>query len=415
MSGTENDQENPAPTTPAAAAAAQASAPGAGSAAGEETSAIPADTDSPAAAPPSPSSEGGRGGRLGTVLVLLVILLSLSWYLIADRYAPYTQQARVQGYIVGIAPKVTGLVTKVHVTNNAFIELNQPLFEIDSSDYEIALKRAESDLEKTRNQVGAGTAGVDSARAQLEVARAAQTEAQQDADRQERLYKEDPGAISVRRLEVARARLAEAQARVKAAQAEVTRAREQRGRNDEDNAQLQSALSAVEKARLDLENTVVRAPTGGVITDLRTDVGQFAGTGSPVMTLIAIHDVWINAEFTENNLGHIGPGSSAEIVFDSLPGQVFPGRVRSVGPGVSAGQQPPPGSLPTIKNDRDWLRPSQRFPVVIEFDPNLHDTLRGQLRAGGQADVIVYTDRYPLVRKLGELYIRAMSWLSYAY
>ena len=69
----------------------------------------------------------------------------------------------------------------------------------------------------------------------------------------------------------------------------------------------------------------------------------------------------------------------------------------------------------TTKMDRAWLRPSQRFPVVIEFDPNLHDTLRGQLRAGGQADVIVYTDRYPLVRKLGELYIRAMSWLSYAY
>jgi multidrug resistance efflux pump len=218
----------------------------------------------------------------------------------------------------------------------------------------------------------------------------------------------------VRRLEIAQATLTEARARVSAAQAEIERALEQRGRDDDNNATLKTALSAVDKAALDLDNTVVRAPSGGVITDLRADVGQFAGTGSPVVTLIAIHDVWIAAEFTENNLAHIKPGSSAEIVFDVLPGRVYPGKVRSIGIGISAGQAPAAGTLPTIQNNRDWLRQAQRFPVVIEFDA-AGGELRNYLRVGGQAEVIVYSDKHPLIRRLGAAFIRGMSWLSYAY
>jgi len=152
-----------------------------------------------------------------------------------------------------------------------------------------------------------------------------------------------------------------------------------------------------------------------VITDLRANVGQYAGTGSPVLTLIAIHDVWINAEFTENNLGHLIPGSPVEILFDVLPGQVFDGKVRSIGLGVSEGQPPPPGTLPTVQNNRDWLRQSQRFTVMIGFDVEQQDTLRRQLRVGGQASVIAYSEDHGMLRMLGKAYIRLMSWLSYAY
>jgi multidrug resistance efflux pump len=144
-------------------------------------------------------------------------------------------------------------------------------------------------------------------------------------------------------------------------------------------------------------------------------VGVYAGTGSPVMTLVAIHDVWINAEFTENNLGHLRSGSPVEILFDALPGQVFDGRVRSIGLGVSEGQAPPPGTLPTLENDRDWLRQAQRFMVVIGFDVDQQQALRGQLRVGGQASVIAYSEGHPILALLGKAYIRLMSWLSYAY
>jgi multidrug resistance efflux pump len=370
-----------------------------------------------AAAEPASAAETSPSAsvRTGAVGVLLVILLSLAWYLLADRYTPYTRQARVQGFVVGVAPKVAGLVTKVWIKNNQEVQQGQPLFEIDRSQYEIALKRAQSDLQNVRSQVDAGSAGIESARANLRVAQANKLKAEQDAGRLERLYREDPGTVSVRRLEIARASLEEARARVVAAQAEIQRSIEQKGGDDDDNAKLKSALSAVEKAALDLENTVVQAPSRGIISDLRADVGQFAGTGSAVMTLIAIHDVWINAEFTENNLGHLQVGSPVEIVLDARPGKVYRGQVRSIGLGVSSGQAQPVGTLPSIQNNRDWLRQSQRFPVIISFDPAQRESLRAHIRIGGQAEVIAYSEGQPLLRLLGEAYIRGMSWLSYAY
>ena len=73
------------------------------------------------------------------------------------------------------------------------------------------------------------------------------------------------------------------------------------------------------------------------MTDLRTDVGQFAQAGAPAMTLIAIHDLWISADMTENNLGNVKPGDKVAIVLDVMPGEVLKGRVRSVGTGISSG------------------------------------------------------------------------------
>ena len=81
---------------------------------------------------------------------------------------------------------------------------------------------------------------------------------------------------------------------------------------------------------------------------------------------------------TENNLGNIDPGDEVAIVLDVMPGEVLKGRVRSIGGGVSTGQQAPPGTLPTIENSRDWLRQAQRFPVAVEFDP-------AEARAAAQA------------------------------
>jgi multidrug resistance efflux pump len=361
-------------------------------------------------------SSAASSVRKGGLLIGLLIVVSLAWYLLADRFTPYTSQARVQGYVVGVAPKVAGVVTRVWVSNNQEVEAGQPLFEIDPSQYRIALDKAQSDLENAQRQVDAGNAAVESARANLRAATANELKAQQDLTRLERLYTEDPGTISVRRLEISRATLGQAQAQVAAAEANIQQAIEQKGGDDDnDNAILKSALSAVAKAQLDLDNTVVKASTGGVITDLRTDVGQYAGTGSPVMTLVAIRDVWIGAEFTENNLGNMQPGTPVEILFDALPGEVFGGEVRSIGLGVSEGQAPPAGTLPTVDNSRDWLRQAQRFPVVIGFDIGQGDDLHRQLRVGGQASVIAYTEGSWLLDLLGRFYIRLMSWLSYAY
>ena len=118
---------------------------------------------------------------------------------------------------------------------------------------------------------------------------------------------------------------------------------------------------------------------------------------------------------TIDNIGGGPTGSPVEILFDVLPGQVFDGEIRSIGLGVSQGQAQPPGTLPTIQNSRDWLRQSQRFPVIIGFDVTQQPALRGQLRVGGQASVMAYGDGHGLLGPLAKAYVRLMSWLSYAY
>jgi len=357
----------------------------------------------------------GSAARRGGLVLGLLILLSLTWYLAADRFAPYTSQARVAGYVIGVAPEVAGRVTQVWVDNNQEVDAGERLFEVDPAQYRIALARAESEFANARSQVQAGEAAVEAARASLRAAEASELRARQDYQRLSRLREEDPGTISQRRLESSRASLDQARARVTAAEADIQRAIESKGGEEEaSNAILQAARSAVEKARLDLGNTLVTAQTRGVITDLRADRGQYAAAGSPVLTLIPVDDLWINAEFTENNLGHLVSGAEAEVVFDALPGRVFSGRVRSIGLGVSSGRATPPGTLPAVSNSRDWLRQSQRFPVEIGFNSD-EEELRRQLRIGGQASVIVYSEEAGVTGFLGRLYIRLMSWLSYAY
>ena len=372
------------------------------------------DAAPPAPAPtPAPADPAKKGIRW----VLLLIVLSLAWYLLADRYMPYTQQARVGAFVIPVAAEVAGRVIRVNVRNNQDVKAGDVLFELDPQPLQIAVDRAKADLESTRRQVGASTAGIASAQASLRAAQANELKTRQDNQRLEGLYKQDPGTISVRLLEVSRANREQAVAQVAAARAEVQRAQEQEGGNTDTNAQLRSAASALAKAELDLANTRIGARSAGLITDLRTDVGQFAAVGSPVMTLIAIHDVWISADLTENNLGRVQPGTPVAIVLDALPGEVLDGRVRSVGYGVSVGQTPAPGTLPSIQNSRDWLRPAQRFPVIIELTEEAKKRLvdNRAIRAGGQAEVMAFPTEGNLLNPLGRLFVGLMSWLSYAY
>jgi multidrug resistance efflux pump len=355
-----------------------------------------------------------KGTRISAIIVMVLIFGSLLWYFAADRLTPHSSQARVQAFVVPVAAEVAGKVLAVYVKNNDDVQRGQPLFDIDASQYQIALQRSRADYESVHHSVNASVATVEAARASLQAAQANRIKADKDATRQEALYAEDRGAISVRRLEIAQFTRIEAHSKEQAAEADLRKAQEAAGDAGDDNALLRSARSAIEKAELDLARTKVIAPASGLVTDLRTDVGHFVQAGAPAMTLITIHDLWINADMTENNLGNIGPGNEVAIVLDVLPGEVLKGRVRSVGYGVSSGQEAPPGTLPTIQNSRDWLRQAQRFPVTIEFDASEAERLR-KARVGGQAEVMVLTGSNFLMNTLGAGYIHLKSWLSYIY
>ena len=141
----------------------------------------------------------------------------LAWYLLADRYTPYTQQARVGAFVIPVAAEVAGRVIRVNVRNNQDVKAGDVLFELDPQPLQIAVDRAKADLESTRRQVGASTAGIASAQASLRAAQANELKKRQDNQRLEGLYKQDPGTISVRLLEVSRANREQAVAQVAAA------------------------------------------------------------------------------------------------------------------------------------------------------------------------------------------------------
>ena len=208
--------------------------------------------------PREDAPDAGRGTRIGAGVIAALIIVSLVLYFVGDRLTPYTSQARVQAFVVPVAAEVSGKVTAVHIRNDDVVEPGQPLFDIDPEQYEIALQRARSDYESVRRSVNAATAGVDAARASLQTAQTNFVMAEKDASRQEGLHEEDPGAISVRRLEIAQSTREEARSKVSRAEADLRKAEEAAGDSGDSNAQLQSARTAVEKAELDLANTKVR-------------------------------------------------------------------------------------------------------------------------------------------------------------
>ena len=350
--------------------------------------------------------------RRWTLILLVVCAVLLAWYLRADRVTPYTSQARVNALVVPIASQVSGILTEVFVNNNQAVTAGQKLFQLDIENSRLAVQTAEANLTSARRAVGAAKANVAAAEASISAAKASVLRARQDAIRMRNIRKEDPGAISVRRLESAEASLSTAISQLSATKASRNKALQDLGAEGESNSRILQAQAALGQARLNLERATVYAPEDGVVTGVRLDKGNFAAAGKPQLTFIATHNIWVQADFTENNLGHIDPGDEVAIVFDALPGRVIRGSVREVGFGVAV-DSAPLGSLPSIKNDPDWLRESQRYPVWIDFDLTIDEDER--LKVGSQASVVVYTGRHWVSNALASILIRLVSILTYAY
>jgi len=351
--------------------------------------------------------------RKWTFIVLGLCIVLIAIYLVADRHTPFTSQARVHAFVVPIAPQVSGNVISVEVQNNDQVVAGQVLIRIDPTDYELAVASAEASLQVVQQSIDAGVAGVEAAEANVEAAKASMWRSEQDAVRMRRIRDEAPGAISQRRIDSAEASLASARARVAAATANLESARSALGEIGENNADIQNAQTALDKARVDLERTVLVAPRDGVVNDMRIDQGNFAAAGAALMTFIATHEVWVRADLTENNLGNVKAGDRVELTFDVQPGKIYRGKIRETGFGVQVDSNAL-GTLPTIDNQRNWLRSAQRFPVLVDVETD-KDSQEMGLRVGSQVSVIVYTGNNWLMNFLGRIYIRAAAVLSYAY
>jgi multidrug resistance efflux pump len=301
-----------------------------------------------------------------------------------------------------------GRVIEVGVVDNAIVAADQVLFRIDPEPYIIAVREAEAGLARIGQTIGASTAAVDSAQARLVEVTANRSNIRDQAQRAMELVKR--GVYARAKEDEAKASLQAADATVTRAEADLAKARQELGPAGENNPDLQAALAALERARLNLARTTVSAPSAGVVTNLQLAIGEAVATGEAVMTFIDAGTIWIAAAFKENSLQFVNPGDQAQIVLDSLPGQVFPAHVESVGWGVSGNSVDPATGLPTIRNQSGWVREPQRFPVRLIFDGRYPVGVR----FGSQANVVIYTgESNPVMNALGGLWIRIVSVLTY--
>ena len=345
---------------------------------------------------------------------IAVALLILIWYLAADRYTPFTSNARVKAIVTPIVPKVSGTIIEVPISNSSFVEAGDLLARIDPGPFEIALARSQAELQSATQAVGAGSAEVERAQAQLVTARTEFENARIQAGRVFELEKK--GLVATARADDERAAVDTAESAVEVAQADLDRARQNLGAEGAENAGVRAALANLAETQLDLSYTELRAPALGGVADLTVAEGAEAQAGQALMTFVDARNIWVEAYLKENNFGHLKIGDPVKLVLDTHPGRVLQGRIESFTGAASLGN-PPRDGLPRPPGDSGWLRAPQRFPVRIvlpgyEMGNNDDDVT---FLLNGQADVIVFTGEHPVLNALGNVYIRVLSWLSYAY
>jgi multidrug resistance efflux pump len=344
-----------------------------------------------------------------SLIVLLITAVFFVLYVLSDRHTPYTDQARIQGLITPVSPRVSGFVTDININLHSRVNAGDVLFQLDKRPFEIAIQIAEAEIDNTTQSVAASSASVKSSAGKLGVAKAQLDRAQRNWDRVQRVMKENEGALSEADKDQSETALLQALEQVASAEASLERAKQSLGESGPDNPKIRRAIQNLEKARLDLEFSTIVAPTDGVIESFEVDLGYYASAGQPITTLISSSDVWIQANLKENNLSKMQIDNEVEFVLDIAPGKIFKGKVRSLGFGVAT-DQTNKGGLPTISDKKGWLQDPQRFPVIITSDdPEVRDLYR----LGGQVDVVVYTGDNFILNGIAGLRLKLISMLSY--
>lgn len=347
--------------------------------------------------------------KLVTISVLVFSTMFFIWYVLSDRLVPYTDQARINGLMLPVVPRVSGNLTKIRVHLHHHVKPGDTLFQIDRRPYLLAVQKAEAHVDLTAQTVAARTASVKSSAGRLGVARAQLDRAQRNWNRVEIVQNENPGALSQADRDQSETALSQATEQVFSAEADLERSQQALGFSGEENAQFREAVKALEQSQLDLAFCSVVATAPGYVESFSIDIGYYASAGQPLATIVSESDAWIQADLKENNISNIKTGDLVEFSLDVNPGQIFIGSVRSIGYGVSTGNTTR-GDLPTISGAQGWLRDPQRFPVIISFNK---DEIGVIPRFGAQVDIVVYTGDHGFLNSIGRFRIRLFSWFSY--
>jgi membrane fusion protein, multidrug efflux system len=300
-----------------------------------------------------------------------------------------TDNAYVRGDVTGLAPKIAGYVTAVEVRDNQAVQAGDVLFRIDDRDYRARLAQAGANVDAAQARLGNVDAEIQlqhalirQAEAQIRSAEAELSLAIKASDRRRELIRSS--AVSQALVDESDAARSRAEAALAAASAG---AEAQRQRIPVLDAQREAAVATIAQARaakelaqIDLDNTVVRAPVGGVVGNRQVRIGRLVTPGVSLLDIVPVNDLWLVANFKETQIEHIQPGQRVRISIDGYPNEKFEGVVDSFAPGSGSAFS----LLPADNATGNFVRVVQRVPVKIRLVGN---PLPGRLVPGLSARV----------------------------
>ncbi len=337
------------------------------------------------------------------------IILVGTLVLVMNYNHPYTDMARELFITTPIVPAVGGIVIEVEIEPNRIVEKGTVLFRIDPKPYEAIVRQKQALLAGSQEGVKELEAEVAAARARVVEATANRDRSQGVFQRYERGFAS--GAFSEIDLENRRQLSLADEAALERAEADFDRARIAfEAGIDGENPEVARLRAELEKARYDVERTVVRAPTSGYVTQLLLRPGMMAASLPLRPVMVFIHDEKppMIAAFRQNSAMRLRAGYEAEIVFPSIPGRIFKGEVVQVMPNLSEGQVQTSGNLLGTQSFQGVSR------VLVQI--NITDDLSEfQVPTGTRAQVAVYSDHFTHVAIMRRVLIRSSSWLNYLY
>lgn len=343
------------------------------------------------------------------IAVLVVGVLWAAWYFLIGRNHVSTDNAYVNAEVAQVTPLLSAQAIEVNVTDTQTVKRGDILVKLDPTDAQIALQQAEADLADARRrfrqtsatsgslsaQVEARGADIVQARAQLATAQADFDKARIDLQRREALVA--GGAVSGDEVTAARKSYAAAKAALDLARAGVETAQATRnaatgqlaandalirGSTEESDPAVMIAKAKLDNAKLDLERTIIRAPVDGVVTKRAVQIGQRVAQGSPIMSIVPLSQVYVDANFKERQLRYVKVGMPATVVADIYGGDVvYHGKVV----GFSGGTGSSLSLIPAQNATGNWIKVVQRLPVRIALDPK--ELAEHPLRVGLSTEV----------------------------
>ncbi len=315
-------------------------------------------------------------------------------YSLGGRYVS-TDNAYLKAPKISISPEVAGKVTEVLVTDNTRVKQGDLLFRIDEQPFAIALRGAEADLAGVGSDIGGLQADYQQKKAELERAEENIRYQQQEYDRYRQLMA--TSAVAAAKVDEAKHLLTEATKARDSALQEMMAEEARLSGNPALPAQQQprylQAVSAVDKAQLDLTRTTVTAPSNGIVASVTLEPGEYVTPGQPLFSLVDDSHIWIEANFKETDLTYVRPGQKAEVEVDTYPGHHWNATVASITPatGVEFSLFPPQNS------SGNWVKVVQRIMVRLEIDKQDKDF---PLAAGMSTLVTIDTGKTRVARML---------------